>query len=58
MSNEVVTEVEIQNHTKAVAGLATQLGYEGALTVGALEDEIRFSNNVLLKLLWSLANAY
>ncbi|MFX6160357.1 DUF3102 domain-containing protein, partial [Acinetobacter baumannii] len=24
------------------AGLATQLGYEGALTVGALEDEIRF----------------
>ncbi|HHX4844320.1 TPA: hypothetical protein ACVB7O_000200 [Acinetobacter baumannii] len=42
MSNEVVTEVEIQNHTKAVAGLATQLGYEGALTVGALEDEIRF----------------
>ncbi|MEB3835709.1 hypothetical protein [Acinetobacter sp. IK25] len=42
MSNEVITEVEIQNHTKAVAGLATQLGYEGALTVGALEDEIRF----------------
>ncbi|ENW10159.1 DUF3102 domain-containing protein [Acinetobacter pittii] len=42
MSNEVVTEVEIQNHTKAVAGLATQLGYEGALTVGVLEDEIRF----------------
>ncbi len=41
-SNEVITEVEIQNHTKAVAGLATQLGYEGALTVGALEDEIRF----------------
>ncbi|HCU1894635.1 TPA: DUF3102 domain-containing protein [Acinetobacter baumannii] len=32
----------MQNHTKAVAGLATQLGYEGALTVGALEDEIRF----------------
>ncbi len=42
MSNEVITQVEIQNHTKAVAGLATQLGYEGALTVGALEDEIRF----------------
>ncbi|WP_369012460.1 hypothetical protein [Acinetobacter baumannii] len=42
MSNEVITEVDIQNHTKAVAGLATQLGYEGALTVGALEDEIRF----------------
>ncbi|MCE6246470.1 DUF3102 domain-containing protein [Acinetobacter baumannii] len=42
MSNEVITEVEIQNHTKAVAGLATQLGYVGALTVGALEDEIRF----------------
>ncbi|MBN6515533.1 DUF3102 domain-containing protein [Acinetobacter pittii] len=42
MSNEVITEVDIQTHTKAVAGLATQLGYEGALTVGALEDEIRF----------------
>ncbi|MCF4653659.1 DUF3102 domain-containing protein, partial [Acinetobacter baumannii] len=42
MSNEVITEVDFQNHTKAVAGLATQLGYEGALTVGALEDEIRF----------------
>ncbi|MDC5408341.1 DUF3102 domain-containing protein [Acinetobacter baumannii] len=42
MSNEVITEVEIQNHTKAVASLATQLGYEGALTVGVLEDEIRF----------------
>ncbi len=42
MSNEVITEAEIQNHSKAVAGLAAQLGYEGAITVGALEDEIRF----------------
>lgn len=43
MSNEVINEVDlIQQHTQSVAGLATQLGYEGALTVGALEDEIRF----------------
>ncbi|EPH7255979.1 hypothetical protein ACWKA7_001545 [Acinetobacter baumannii] len=43
MSNEVITEVDlIQQHTQSVAGLATQLGYDGALTVGALEDEIRF----------------
>ncbi|EJB8496921.1 hypothetical protein VXG46_003860 [Acinetobacter baumannii] len=43
MSNEVITEVDlIQQHSQSVAGLATQLGYDGALTVGALEDEIRF----------------
>ncbi len=43
MSKETTNEVElIQQHTQSVAGLATQLGYEGALTVGALEDEIRF----------------
>ncbi len=43
MSNEVSTEVElIQRHTQSVVGLATQLGYDGTLTVGALEDEIRF----------------
>ncbi|HCA4971331.1 TPA: DUF3102 domain-containing protein [Acinetobacter baumannii] len=43
MSNEVSTEVDlIQRHTQSVAGLATQLGYDGTLTVGALEDEIRF----------------
>lgn len=43
MSNEVITEVDlIQQHTQSVAGLATQFGYEGSLTVGALEDEIRF----------------
>ncbi|MCZ6921496.1 hypothetical protein [Acinetobacter baumannii] len=43
MSNEIITEVDlIQQHTQSVAGLATQLGYDGALTVGALEDEIRF----------------
>ncbi|MDX8275317.1 hypothetical protein SLJ90_11165 [Acinetobacter pittii] len=43
MSNEVITEVDlIHQHTQSVAGLATQLGYDGALTVGALEDEIRF----------------
>ncbi|WP_119689329.1 DUF3102 domain-containing protein [Acinetobacter nosocomialis] len=43
MSNEVSTEVElIQRHSQSVVGLATQLGYDGTLTVGALEDEIRF----------------
>ena len=29
-------------HERAAQELATQLGYEGALTVDALEDEIRF----------------
>ncbi|ARG32186.1 hypothetical protein J7S89_00385 [Acinetobacter baumannii] len=43
MSNEVITEVDlIQQHTKAVVGLATQLNYSGDLSVGALEDGIRF----------------
>ena len=33
---------ELIPHTQSLSGLAMQLGYEGALTVGALEDEIRF----------------
>jgi hypothetical protein len=43
MSNEVTTEVDlIQQHTKSVAALAIQLGYSGDLSIGALEDGIRF----------------
>lgn len=36
------TEVIASDYAKKIGGLALQLGYEGALTVGALEDEIRF----------------
>ena len=36
------TEVITSDYAKKIGGLAAQLGYEGALTVGALEDEIRF----------------
>lgn len=36
------TELAISSHAQKVGGLAASLGYEGALTVGALEDEIRF----------------
>jgi|LULL01.1.fsa_nt_gb hypothetical protein len=36
------TELAISAHAQKVGGLAASLGYEGALTVGALEDEIRF----------------
>jgi hypothetical protein len=32
----------VSEHAKKIGGLAIQLGYEGSLTVGALEDEIRF----------------
>lgn len=43
MSNELTTEVDlIQQHTKSVAALAIQLGYNGDLSIGALEDGIRF----------------
>jgi hypothetical protein len=36
------TEVITSDYAKKIGGLAAQSGYEGALTVGALEDEIRF----------------
>lgn len=36
------TEIAISEHAQKLGILATQLGYQGSLTVGALEDEIRF----------------
>lgn len=36
------TEITLSEHSQKLGALATQLGYQGALTVGALEDEIRF----------------
>lgn len=36
------TEMVISEHAQKLGVLATQLGYQGALTVGAIEDEIRF----------------
>lgn len=36
------TEVMTSDYAKKLGILATQLGYQGSLTVGALEDEIRF----------------
>lgn len=36
------TEIAFSEHSQKLGVLATQLGYQGALTVGALEDEIRF----------------
>ncbi|WP_335983602.1 hypothetical protein [Acinetobacter haemolyticus] len=36
------TELAISSHAQKIGVLATQLGYDGSLTVGALEDEIRF----------------
>lgn len=36
------TEISISEHTQKLGALAIQLGYQGSLTVGALEDEIRF----------------
>ena len=42
MDLEHAAEVVSSDFAKKVGGLATSLGYEGALTVGALEDEIRF----------------
>ena len=42
MDLEQTTEVATSEYARKIGGLATSLGYEGALTVGALEDEIRF----------------
>lgn len=39
---EQTTEIAISEHAQKLGVLATQLGYQGSLTVGALEDEIRF----------------
>ncbi|WP_421427771.1 DUF3102 domain-containing protein [Acinetobacter pittii] len=39
---EKTTELTISEHAQKLGVLATQFGYEGSLTVGALEDEIRF----------------
>lgn len=39
LNQELVTALEANDNANAVA---KQLGYEGAMTVGALEDEIRF----------------
>lgn len=36
------TDLAISEHAQKLGVLATQLGYQGSLTVGALEDEIRF----------------
>ena len=36
------TEISVSEHAQKLGVLATQLGYQGALTVGAIEDEIRF----------------
>lgn len=38
----VISENTVNEHAQKLGVLATQLGYKGALTVGALEDEIRF----------------
>ena len=36
------TEISVSEHAQKLGVLATQLGYQGALTLGAIEDEIRF----------------
>jgi len=36
------TEISVSEHAQKLGVLATQLGYQGVLTVGAIEDEIRF----------------
>ncbi|ENW79751.1 hypothetical protein F909_02854 [Acinetobacter sp. ANC 3929] len=42
MDLEQTTEIAISEHAQKLGQLAVSLGYEGSLTVGALEDEIRF----------------
>ena len=42
MNLEQTTELSVSEHAQKLGHLALSLGYEGALTVGALEDEIRF----------------
>jgi myosin heavy subunit len=40
--SENITDISFSKHAQKLGVLATQLGYQGSLTVGALEDEIRF----------------
>lgn len=42
MTLEQQTMLSVSEHAHKIGMLATQLGYDGVLTVGALEDEIRF----------------
>lgn len=42
MELQPTQELAIAEHAQKLGVLATQLGYQGSLTVGALEDEIRF----------------
>lgn len=42
MDLEQTTEMAISTHTQKLGNLALSLGYEGTLTLGAIEDEIRF----------------
>lgn len=42
MDLEHTAEISVSEHAQKLGVLATQLGYQGALTVGAIEDEIRF----------------
>ena len=42
MDIEQTTELSVSEHAQKLGHLALSLGYDGSLTVGALEDEIRF----------------
>jgi len=42
MDLEHTTEVTISGHAQKLGTLAAQLGYEGSLALGSLEDEVRF----------------
>ena len=42
MDLEQTTELSVSEHAQKLGHLALSLGYDGSLTVGALEDEIRF----------------
>ena len=42
MELEQTTELSVSEHAQKLGHLALSLGYDGSLTVGALEDEIRF----------------
>lgn len=42
MDLEQVTETAVSTHAQKLGNLAASLGYEGTLTLGAIEDEIRF----------------
>ena len=42
MELEQTTEIAISGHAQKLGTLAAQLGYEGSLALGSLEDEVRF----------------